>query len=286
MVRSVFMREPGYPGLGPSTYRNTAIEGNFLRLPVEAPRAVGYLDEQSMSLIARVEVLAAGGALTLDVDQGNFVSGWYATDGLKDSRFQRNYFSGNELQHLSNASTGAYDITCDHNVYIKQYQNVDVLQNYFAGWPLDACGQVKFRNAEGLTFAANYLDGLSFDARPYDNSTSMFMRETYVFNNSIRDGVVSYWQNFTDAPPAKFIDASNFWVFGNRFETSMGDYAACRVSSTKRNVSGQFFEADNSYYAGQPVLARDFNALPLADIQARLPAVKQGYLSLPVIAPR
>lgn len=45
------------------------------------------------------------------------------------------------------------------------------MQNYFGGWPgADrASGQLKFRNAKGLVFAGNYLQGISFNARPYDN---------------------------------------------------------------------------------------------------------------------
>ncbi|NKB84542.1 hypothetical protein HED51_21030 [Ochrobactrum grignonense] len=99
----------------------------------------------------------------------------------------------------------------DHAVYIKQYNNVDVTSNYFSGWPQDATGSVKFRNAKNLYFAGNYLNQVAFDARAYDNSHILEMSDTFIFNNIIEETSISYWQNFTDTENI-FISVKNFIV--------------------------------------------------------------------------
>ncbi|MDH0867786.1 hypothetical protein [Mitsuaria sp. GD03876] len=282
---NVFMRGRDFPGMGLSTYRNvdTVIEGNFFGSPSNAARAAGYLDTRTLTLIARLQAMAARGTLALDGDQGHFVTGWGSTDGLKRSTFRRNFVAGVTDGALYNPATGQHDIGRDHAVYLKQYDDVDVVQNYFSGWPRNASGNVKFRNAQKLVFAANVLDHLSFDARPYDNSASLFMRGTLVFSNVFREGGISYWQNFTDTPD-KFIEIDQFLAFNNTFHAA--DTSGCPVAGTWRNASGRFFSAGNRF-APRCTAARacDFEEISPAAMLARVPDAKRPLLTLKAISP-
>ncbi|WJF90751.1 hypothetical protein QS306_03550 [Paraburkholderia bonniea] len=297
---NVLMRGPNYPGLGLSTYANKVIngrgllvEGNFLGSPDQRQRASTYVDNKTGALIDRVLQLRKDGRLSFSDDQGNYVAGWYATSQLQGAVFRRNYFAGNTLRKLWNPKTGEEDIQRDHNIYLKEYNGVDIVQNYFSGWPDQPAGQLKFRNAQNLVFAANYLDGISFNARPYDNSLLMFMRDTYIFNNVLKqievnhkpsESLVSYWQNFTDSPSAK-IDVRDYLVFSNRFAAA--DKATCRVTAPKVTLSpGQFLAADNRYADGSAVAScGSVRESTVEQMKARLPQAKHKYLALQPIEP-
>ncbi|WP_215782583.1 glycoside hydrolase family 55 protein [Paludibacterium sp. B53371] len=286
VIGNVFMRDSAHPGSALSTYRNvsTLIEGNYLGDAANQAKAAAYLDSETDALITRIQASARAGGLVMLPDQGNFINGWYATDGLSNSTFRRNFFAGNDLPLLLNPLTGKYELGRDHNVYIKQYNNVDVYQNYFAGWPDDESGGLKFRNAQGLTFAANYLDHISVVARSYDNSATMLMDDSYFFNNQIERGGIGYWQNFTDTAD-KHIEVKDFLVFDNLFD-AMDDHR-CRVSTTNRNIGGEFLAnfASNHFADGLAVPECDFTDMPLDQLVARLPESKRVYLTMQPIQP-
>ncbi|OYR21500.1 hypothetical protein [Brucella grignonensis] len=165
----------------------------------------------------------------------------------------------------------------DHAVYIKQYNNVDVTSNYFSGWPQDATGSVKFRNAKNLYFAGNYLNQVAFDARAYDNSHILEMSDTFIFNNIIEETSISYWQNFTDTENI-FISVKNFIVFNNFFKSK--DKNKVRISSTPRNKFGEFLESQNQYTDFVPVTTRDFEHVNISTAKSRLPKEKKALLTL------
>lgn len=283
---NIFMRGRYFPGVGLSTYANKikdgkrlVVEGNFLGSLDLINKAANYIDDSTKLMIEKLTKLRLADELNFDDDQGNFIAGWYSTSGLNGGLFYKNFFSGNTLQNLWNPQTKQYDIIRDHNIYIKQYDDVDVIQNYFGGWPDTAEGQLKFRNAENLTFAANHLERISFNARPYDTSPNMYMRNTYIFNNYIAEGIINYWQNFTDTPE-KNIDIKDYFVFDNIF--SALDKKICRISSTWRSIHPeQFKEANNLYLDASKVISCDGMIQETSDyLKENIPIKKQAYLSL------
>ncbi|BFU36391.1 glycosyl hydrolase family 28-related protein [Enterobacter asburiae] len=249
---NVFMRGRGYAGVGLSTYGNApglVIEQNFLGSVVDIDTAKPWLDDETQVMLAILLKLRKAGSISFDDVQGDFVAGWYSTSNLKKALFRKNFFVGSQEMYLFNPATGKEDISRDHNIYIKQYDQVEVVQNYFGGWPCDdnPSGQLKFRNAKGLIFAGNYLQGISFNARPYDdvNNVWWIMQDTYIFNNYINNGMVSYWQNFGDSGE-KSIRILNYLVFSNEFINCGGSKAL--ISSPSRTFSpNQFLCAENRF---------------------------------------
>lgn len=289
IIGNVFMRGRDYPGLGLDNLGNAPglkIIGNFFGSPGEQELAQGYIDSTTDQLLTTLSNQVASGALSLSADQGNFVTAWTSTSNLRGATFARNFVSGNRLGALWNPVSGKADIGRDHGLYIKQYKDVEVLQNYFSGWPDDASGHLKFRNAEGLYFAGNYLDGINFMARPYDNSPVLLMKDTFVFNNHFRNAGMDYWQNFTDTPQ-KFIDTTRYLVFNNAFESASA--AGCKITGTWRHTVG-FLSAGGNYqvgqYAGLAVPGCDVREFPAAGLSAQLPAAKAALNELQPIIPR
>lgn len=286
---NVFMRGRNYPGVGLSTYKNngSTISYNFLGSASNKDKASTYIDTRTRNLITKLVNAKNAGQLVMDDDQGNYVSGWYATDELQNSSFFRNFFAGNTQQMLFNPQTQLDDIQRDHIIYIKQYNNVDVYQNYFTGWPTTAAGQLKFRNAENLVFAANYLDTTNFDARPYDHSPKLFMRNTYIFNNYVNEGKVTFWQNFDDSDE-KSIDVKDYLVFSNIF--SAADMTIPRITRTARNRSNNFYITKSSnLYTGtttEVVASSNFTDITIEQMRAKIPADKQRFLTMSYITPQ
>ncbi|MFM0737604.1 glycosyl hydrolase family 28-related protein [Paraburkholderia xenovorans] len=279
---NVLMRDETHPGEGLSTYCNNGatVQNNLVGemsddrlLPV-----MNYIKPDVYLLINKIKTLAKNGKLTLNDDQGNFQDAWYATSCLTNSSFVGNVIIGNTRECLFENPDGTCEKARDHVTYIKEYNGVDVVNNYYSGWPYDSSGQIKFRNASYLYFAGNYLDkGVDFDARPYDNSSVMKMDHTFVFNNFIADGIVSYWQNFADTDET-YIDANNFLVFSNLFDGA--DRSATYVNSTPYSTHGEFLASENNFPDGTPVNTYDFTAVDLTTAQARLPADKQYLLKV------
>ncbi len=286
---NVFMRGRNYPGVGLSTYKNngTTISYNFLGSASNKDKASTYIDTRTANLITKLVNAKNAGQLVMDDDQGNYVSGWYATDELRNSSFFRNFYAGNTQQMLFNPQTQLENIQRDHIIYIKQYDNVNVYQNYFTGWPTTAAGQLKFRNAENLVFAANYLDTTNFDARPYNHSPKLFMRNTYIFNNYINEGKVTFWQNFDDSDE-KSIDVVDYLVFSNTF--SAADMILPRITRTARNRSNNFYitQSSNLYTdtTTEVVASSNFTNITLEAMHAKIPADKQRFLTMTYIAPQ
>ncbi|MEK1940713.1 MAG: glycosyl hydrolase family 28-related protein [Pseudomonas sp.] len=289
IIGNVFMRGRNYPGLGLDNLGNAPgllIKGNFIGSPGEQELAQAYIDTEADLLLSKLAVLVEQGRVALDADQGNYITAWTSTSNLRGATFAHNFISGNRLPALWNPQTSRYDIGRDHGLYIKQYQDVEIYQNYFAGWPADATGHLKFRNAEGLVFAANYLDGINFMARPYDNSATLLMRNSYLFNNYLHNAGVDYWQNFADSP-SKYIDTSNFLVFNNAFEASNTD--GCLLTGTWNHTVGELQEGGNYYVApfnGVPVKACDMRSVDAATLLSKLPSNKQALTRLSPPLPR
>lgn len=289
---NVFMRGRGYAGVGLSTYGNAAglvIEQNFLGSVSDISTASPWLDEETQVMLATLLELREAGTMIFDDAQGDFVAGWYSTSNLKKGVFRKNFFRGSEAIYLYNPATGEEDIGRDHNVYIKQYDQVEVVQNYFGGWPGDdrASGQLKFRNAKGLVFAGNYLQGISFNARPYDNVDEawLIMQDTYIFNNYLNDGMVSYWQNFTDSED-KAISVKNYLVFSNEFINRDGSEAL--ISSPSNTLSAdQFLCADNRFVETGELVPTSgvFAETDVETLRAMLPDYASQYLSIEPIKP-
>lgn len=289
---NVFMRGRGYAGVGLNTYGNAAglvIEQNFLGSVSDISTASPWLDEETQVMLATLLELREAGTMIFDDAQGDFVAGWYSTSNLKKGVFRKNFFKGSEAMYLFNPATGEEDIGRDHNVYIKQYDQVEVVQNYFGGWPGDdrASGQVKFRNAKGLVFAGNYLQGISFNARPYDNVNDdwLIMQDTYIFNNYFNDGMVSYWQNFIDSED-KAISVKNYLVFSNEF--THRDVSGALISGPSNSLSAdQFLCADNRFVeTGELVPTSDvFAETDVETLRGMLPDYASQYLSIEPIKP-
>lgn len=289
---NVFMRGRGCPGVGLSTYGNAAglvIEQNFLGSVSDISTASPWLDEETQVMLATLLELREAGTMIFDDAQGDFVAGWYSTSNLKKGVFRKNFFRGSEAIYLYNPATGEEDIGRDHNVYIKQYDQVEVVQNYFGGWPGNdrASGQLKFRNAKGLVFAGNYLQGISFNARPYDNVDDawLIMQDTYIFNNYLNDGMVSYWQNFTDSED-KAISVKNYLVFSNEFINRDGSEAL--ITSPSNTLSAdQFLCADNRFVETGELVPTSgvFAETDVETLRAMLPDYASQYLSIEPIKP-
>lgn len=279
---NVLLRDDDHPGLGLSTYRNTnaLIEHNIVGdiSDVKVLSTLNYYNDDTFNLVAKIKQAATDGRIILKDDQGNFQSGWYATDGLNNSTFNKNVISGNTKVCLkSDLTTGDCLIGRDHATYIKQYNNVDVTNNYYSGWPRDASGGVKFRNATNLFFSGNYLDNVEFDARPYSTSDIASMDNTFIFNNYLKEAMVSFWQDTTDTDTV-YISAKNFVVFDNLFNTQ--DKTLVRISSTWRNTHGEFLEANNLYPNLSDVLTSYFQHVDISEAKSRLPAEKSELLAL------
>lgn len=289
---NVFMRGRGYAGVGLSTYGNAAglvIEQNFLGSVSDISTASPWLDEETQVMLATLLELREAGTMIFDDAQGDFVAGWYSTSNLKKGVFRKNFFRGSEAIYLYNPATGEEDIGRDHNVYIKQYDQVEVVQNYFGGWPGNdrASGQLKFRNAKGLVFAGNYLQGISFNARPYDNVDDawLIMQDTYIFNNYLNDGMVSYWQNFTDSED-KAINVKNYLVFSNEF-INRDDSEALITSPSNTLSADQFLCADNRFVETGELVPTSgvFAETDVETLRAMLPDYASQYLSIEPIKP-
>lgn len=279
---NVFLRDKNHPGLGISTYRNTntKIENNVIGdiSDENILLTMNYYDVETYNLINKIKQSAISKQLNIADEQGYFVAGWYATDGLKDSVFRNNIISGNTLDCLDisgETEKAKCTIKRDHIIYIKQYNNVDVVNNYFSGWPLDATGRLKFRNASYLYFAGNHLNKTEFNARPYDNNETLNMDNTFIFNNELKDSKISYWQNFTDTDE-QYINAKNFVVFDNLFiaENQSGIF----ISSSFRSTHGEFLEANNHYTDQTPVETQVFQSVDITTAKERLPANKTELL--------
>ncbi|WP_413527990.1 hypothetical protein [Rahnella inusitata] len=279
---NILLRDEDHPGVGLSTYRNTKtlIEHNIIGDISDAKRisTLNYYDTDTFNIVNKIKQAATAGRLVLKDDQGNFQSGWYATDGLNNSTFNKNVISGNTKSCLKiDQATGDCTIGRDHVTYIKQYNNVDVTNNYYNGWPTDASGSVKFRNATNLYFSGNYLDNVEFDARPYSTSDTASMDNTFIFNNFLKEAMVSFWQDTTDTDTV-YISAKNFVVFDNVFNTQ--DKKLVRISSTWRNTHGEFLESNNLYPDFTSVLTANFQHIDINEAKARLPEEKSALLSL------
>lgn len=279
---NVLMRGKEFPGVGINTYKNTntTISYNYLGSLRHKASAKNYMDNKVNDLLYRLERAKNKNEITLDSDQGHYVCAWYATDKLESTKFYRNFIAGNTLQNLYNSVTKNYDVKRDHIIYIKHYNDIDIYQNLFTGWPKTAHGQLKFRNAKCLYFVGNYLKETSFDARPYDISPSLFMSETYIFNNFIEDGRVTYWQNFED-DNKKRIEVTGFYVFNNRFASKNESIA--RITATKKNKSNAFFivPGSNLYTDGKTqVISDGFNNISIGNIKDKLPESKNEFLDM------
>ncbi|NMM02410.1 hypothetical protein HHL24_31370 [Paraburkholderia sp. RP-4-7] len=282
---NLLMRDEKHPGQGLSTYYNNgALVQNNLVGEVSDDKLIpvmNYLKPEVYLLINKIKSLAKNNKIVLSSDQGNYVDAWYATSGLSNSSFIGNIIIGNTKECFVQAADGSCSLGRDHVTYIKEYTNVDVLNNYYSGWANDSSGQIKFRNASYLYFAGNYIDkGVEFDARPYDNSAVTKMDHTFVFNNVFADGPVSYWQNFADTDD-KYIDANNFVVFNNKFNAD--DKTLTYIGSTPNSTHGEFLESENIFPDGSPVKTAEFTNVDLATAQGRLPADKKGLINIKVI---
>ena len=140
------------------------------------------------------------------------------------------------------------------------------------GWPKDAYGQAKFRNATGLYFAANYLDSVSFHARPYNSSSILSMSETFIFNNYIKEGVVNYYQGFEESEE-QYIDASNYVVFNNIFDNvDILQNHSCSVWRDWRSLHGEYLASENILINDNSnATCEDFVEITMDEAIARLP---------------
>lgn len=289
---NVFMRGRGFAGVGLSTYGNAPgllIEHNFLGSVEDITNATPWLDEQTQAMLATLLKLRDTGVMDFEDSQGDFVAGWYSTSNLRKGVFRANFFTGSEEVYLYNPASGELDIARDHNIYIKQYDQVEVVQNYFGGWPGNdrASGQLKFRNAKGLVFAGNYLKGISFNARPYDNVDDkwLLMQDTYIFNNYLNNGMISYWQNFIDSDE-KSINVKNYIVFENRL--SNRDASEPLITSPSNTFSSdQFLCSENRFIeTGELVpISGVFLESDLTTLQKLLPDYAQQYLCIEPVTP-
>jgi hypothetical protein len=287
---NVFMRGKEYPGLGINTYKNqnTQIKSNFLGSFKDVEKATPYLAQETINLLKKMEQKKTD--LNLSDDEGNYVSAWYATDGLLDSIFINNYFCGNTKQLLYNPKTKIDEIKRDHIIYLKFYNKVKLMQNYFSGWPSDAFGQIKVRNAENLTFIANYLENTSVNARAYDNkdNKNYFLKNTYVLNNFIKEGQINYYQNFTDSD-SKSIEIKDFLVFGNRFQAA--NKSVARIKGDSKNKSKEFYytAVENIYTddeQSKPVKAELFQNIEADKLKEKLPTEIVSLLKETWIEPK
>lgn len=318
IVGNVLMRGEKTPGIGIRSYRNgyyntpqdLIIEGNFLGNLEAGQHAKLYISDETKGLITSLRELSEQGIIEIKGDQGNYVTGWLGDTDLKRVIFKHNYIAGNTLNTLYNPNNGKYDWIRDHIVYLRGYDGVDVIQNYFSGWPSSSNGQVKMRNAENLVFAANYLDNTNLDMRAYGSQDKLFLRNTYIFNNYVTNGVLNYWQNCTNydnyqsaslenattedlkdlqicmdtsgnVPTS--IDVKNYLVFSNAFKKRSLEQMGNDIETTWRNGAGEFFSSSNlavdAIQHGDATVSHMFKEISLEEIRSKVPYSKHDYFS-------
>jgi hypothetical protein len=273
---NVLLRGKYHAGLGISTYRNvdTTVSGNYIGDLAYKNKARNHIDTTTKNLIDSLQAADNASDISISGDQGNYISAWYATNELTDSVFTKNFINGNTLVKLYSNDNSQYDIARDHAIYIKQYNDVEVTENYFHGWPSNASGQVKFRNASHLYFVGNYLDNISFNARPYNTSEILNMDNTFIMNNFVKGGNINYWQNFTDSDTV-YINASNYVVSNNLMIKSKDETKNCHVNTTKHSTHGEFLSLWNRYQDTTNASCEDFTEITTQDFRNRLPNDKR-----------
>lgn len=280
---NAFLRGENYPGLGLKIFGNAQgmlIENNFWGSLDKLDLATPWMTDETRAALANLKEMREKGWIDFSGDQDYFITAWNSVSGTQKAIFRNNFVSGSLLQTFREPITGS-QIVRDHAIYLKKYNDIDIIHNYFGGWPKDAYGQLKLRNAENLVFAGNTLDGINFEARPYnDLPDALFFRNTYIFNNYISEGVVDYYQNFFD-DAVQSIDVKDFLVFDNVFSAKDHDKPRINASARSSNTT-DFLAGGNIYEKSQdPVKlngrmkSEDVNVL-----KNKLPENKQHYLDI------
>lgn len=111
------------------------------------------------------------------------------------------------------------DYSRDHAIYFHHFDDLEISQNYFSGWPRDSTGGVKIRNGENLIFRDNILDDISLLLFSY-KSSEVGLRNVFVFNNQIsaaNSGII-YWEDGAN------LDAGNFFIYNNILDVNNEGY--------------------------------------------------------------
>jgi hypothetical protein len=189
------MRQANGFGVGSLTYktRDCLFQRNIFGLDLQNIDWLGvdYSGFGNWSeLIEKLEYLKATASLNLDWDQGQFKAGWYVQ---YDERMEirNNIFNGSPLCAQDR----------DHAIYAKAYTDLEIISNYFRGWPQTAYGGLKLRNTNGWTYvAANYFDDVFILQYTYlDGSLPAAYKNALVYKNYFMnrtfDCAISYWEN-------------------------------------------------------------------------------------------
>ena len=278
IIGNAFFRGEGYGGLGLTTWSNidSVISGNYFGNIDNFVSSRYYIQEETYKNIERLIDLVESFDVDLQGNQGNFVSAWYATSWLANSIFEYNFISGVDSLRVWNRFGEDEDeeyLLRDHVIYIKHYDEVKINSNYFQGWPSNASGHIKVRNAKELIFTNNYLDNTSLHARAYLSSPYKYLENTYIFNNYFEGGMVGYWQDFMDTDE-QFIYVENFIVSSNIFHGSGDSYY--NINSTNKNKSDRFYVSNNMSFKEEMSINDKYIPLSTDDQRKMLPIDKDN----------
>ncbi|AHM74782.1 glycosyl hydrolase family 28-related protein [Yersinia hibernica] len=277
---NLFLRDAEHPGVGLLTYgaNKPLISHNYFGdISPESRNKVAVLLSQPVNnLLEKIDYLGSTGQLSVSDDQSYFKTAWASSSGMTDAVFKKNVIIGNKKLCLK-YNDSKCEMERDHGLYIQRYKNVEVVQNYFSGWPNTAAGHLKFRNASQLYFVGNYLDDTDFMARPYTYSEVRTMDNTFIFNNYFHKGSMSYWQEKADTDEV-FIDATNYAVFSNYFSTE--EKPKSRIHVGKDSTHSTFMMANNVDQQGNEVMSENFTQVDEQDILSLLPTDKRHLLDI------
>ena len=236
---NIFLRGVNYPGRGivTSNTADTTITGNFF----------GNLDgmDDAMQMIPNLNVtLPMIKASDLkDGAQANFTTAITNEGYDKNVLIQNNYFNLDKMENAVTETADAAD-NGDHIIYAKEYENLQIVGNYFKGQENYAADGVKIKNGKNAYIGANYFDDVLLLAE-----AETLLHNTVIYNNLFHQktnfgmggtGIV-FDQSSDNA------DIQDFIIYQNEFKGDERDGIIISDRAQKAVDDGQFLAYDNKY---------------------------------------
>ena len=275
---NAFLRSKMFPGMTLFSYKNSNIrvESNFWGDLSDISRAKNILSTNARKRLALLNYLQDSQGRFLEDAQSNYVKGWYSSL-VRHGEMINNFSASSASDKLFNPETEVEDIDRDHNIYHIAYEYLLVTGNYFSGWPKDAYGGLKFRNAGTLYFAGNYLDEINLLTYTYASSVKK-LDSTFVLSNLFIESGVRYWQDYEDSEEMK-LDINIFLVNRNHFISETDDVS---VKGTWRTESKSRFQLapHKSWPSLTPVKSSYFTEVTQESADQKIPEEHSYLLSL------
>lgn len=241
IIGNVFMRGKNFKGKSLSTYaaRNTLIQHNFWGSFFDIDDAKFMLPNAVINLIIKVNNLKNNKKIILTNDQGFFITAYNVTSAAKKIIFKDNYIHGNEYDNYFR----------DHLIYIKMYDSIKLIGNYFRGWPNSAQGHVKIRNTKNTIICGNYFyKNTQLATFVYDNvekKEDMCLINTYIYNNYFNESKSYFYMNFIQGENNNFANVKNYLVFKNIY--SLSEKYLTQINGTWRIKNYVEFKEQNNF---------------------------------------